>query len=789
MVLGRSDGGAGVDDVHGTSWPPTMQLDAGAALKRLVILFPGAGVGALVALHTKLQSLDLPTTAGTASISEVLARVSHGDLGLAREILARLRCGIDLHDGGRLTNASDQAVERGAWRTAQLLSRSEQGFRLLQSLQPVDCALGRAGRIILQVADHCLPLSDNDPLPQAFDALIETDPLQRHGLPAAVRRAAFRMLEPGAILSAKERGLIFAWEQGFRADGPGTPLHAVKHRLAKFTHKSIPRVEASRWRSLAQRLCGRKKSPLSAMRMGMQGAHLGTLAAQQAQVRQARPDAARARGKRTNDLRLSRPDRWEAAHLLERLISNMQSSASARFSDGSRRGLSLHGLTIGMSNFLHTAGIPFGLRLNVSRQRGKRSELAIACSTAGGEISFGTETRRQNTLGAGAIAGYDVDVGAARLRCGFGVEVARTRQARRSSGVVVRVARRRLADGKGHDDARMKSGMRGIVRFLFDESVCKKDVGPDAVFDRFASRFFDDPDISIGAAENRHAIHEYSAAASVSATAKVAATGLRIGPSAALVASRTAVRQHCVADGAGRQRATSYRNGVLADIAFTAGLSGKVGSNASDVGILNTSIAQLRLPLFRHGRSLQAKLMRERGCLQPEACTLDLEFTSVDDYAKAIADEIATADAAFTDRKNCETPETGTVPMIPQADAIAAHVADARKFARNNQTFVIRKRLRPAVAQAIDRNADAAETIQGCDHLPAAQRLRLCRQLDAQSVALLARDDAWCAPELKVMERSGRLRRLGLLCAVQLASESQAGGERCLATLRMDPTA
>ena len=763
----------------------------------MAILFPGAAPADLSALRWALHRYPLPESGDATVLRDVLACSSSGNPRLAREIVERVAAGIDLHDSGHLAHCRDQEVERGMWRTAQLLSRTDDGFRLLQALQPPGKPIGRAARIILQVSDHCLAPTGADPLPHALCAAIEANPQRRGELPAAVRGAAYRMLEPGARLSTKECGLIFAWEQGFREDGPGTALQGVKQRLAKFTHKSIPRVEASRWRSLASRICGYKKSPLTAMRMGMQGAHLGTLATER-EARNTRPGTLRATQPTNWDLRLSRPRRDEAAHLLDRLIVRMQSSSRVRFTGGGRRGFSLQGLTIGLSNFLHTAGIPLGIRLNLSRHRGKRSGLEIARTTGGGEIIFGTETRRQNTMGAGAIAGYDFDAGVARLRCGFGVDLARTRQARRSSGVVLRVARRRLEDGSGYDDQRMQSGMRNIVRCLFEESSCKQSASEDAVFDRFASRFFNDPDVSLGAMRSDGTSLEHTAAACVSLTASIATTGLRVGPSVALSAGRTSMRQRSAANAGGRLQATAFQSGAQTDLAFTAGLNGKIGSNSTDVGLLNSSLAQVTIPLNRQGHHGKARLMRESGRLQPHACSLDLEFTSVEAYARAIAADIAAQTAGDggertrTLASKCADERTGTrgetdaPPVASNAGAIAAHLASARHHARANQTFVIRKRLNAGVARVIDRNANAAETIRGCHHLPPAQRRDLCRQLESESADLLAQPDSWETPELKVMARSGRLRRVGLQSAVRLANETSVEGERCLATLVLD---
>ena len=47
----------------------------------------------------------------------------------------------------------------------------------------------------------------------------------------------------GEPVSAQQAGVLFAWHQGFREDGPGSDLANTKARLAKFVGRTIPRVE------------------------------------------------------------------------------------------------------------------------------------------------------------------------------------------------------------------------------------------------------------------------------------------------------------------------------------------------------------------------------------------------------------------------------------------------------------------------------------------------------------------------------------------------------------------
>lgn len=683
-----------------------------APLQRLAALFPGANEAAFDMLQIALHAPALPGAVDRTLLGDALAAASGGDSYLAREILERLAAGLDLRDGGELVDSQDQAVECGVWRTAQLLSRTDDGFALLQALealQPADAASGRAARILLQTADHCVGANGGSPVPAAVDASFDNDPALHGCLAAAARRAARLMLVPGTLLSAAEKGAVFAWEQGFREDGPGSALESAKHRLTKFTHKSIPRVARSRWRSFFARLGGRKKSPLSAMRHGMHGAHLGDLASEA--------------GRRAGDLRLLRPKKEDARQLLERLIEAMQSSGHVRFADGARHGCTTRGLTCALSNAIHGIGVPFGIRLNLARHRATRSILEISRSHHGGEILIGTERRDRSMIGAGAV----------------GVDLARARESRRPSGVMLRVIRRRRADGKGHDDARLKAGMRNVVRFLFDESG-NPDASTDGVFNRLACRFFDDPDISLGWSEQKSRSVENSASATVSLAAHIPATGLRIGPSAGVTATRSTAAQPRQREVGGSMQASSHRSGAGNELVATIGIAGKIagipaeGADGvtSDIGVLNTNLMEWTIPFYRHGQHVKAKLIRERGTLQAEACTLDFEFTDFDDYAKAVADE------CIVGRPQARLAGNGAVKPACNAEAIAHYLACARQFARNNQTFVLRKRMHPDVACRINRNAAASDAIAACSHLPLATRNAMRAQLAATSQALLA---------------------------------------------------
>lgn len=239
-------------------------------------LFPGASDAQFCRLQQALYALELPMHADRASLAYALAAAAGGDIVRAQQVLVRLTQGLDLNE--QSSSASDSASNWGATavelnadissqatKLAGLLSRSDDGFTILGCMHPSHAGFGRAAKVLLQSGMH---EARHDP----------------HSLAARAHGAARRLQMPGAILTNPEKAAIFAWEQGFRCDDKGSPLQATKRELARFVNKTIPRVNASRFKTFVPRLCGRKKSPLVALGQGMQGANRPTLATERGKV-------------------------------------------------------------------------------------------------------------------------------------------------------------------------------------------------------------------------------------------------------------------------------------------------------------------------------------------------------------------------------------------------------------------------------------------------------------------------------------------------------------------------
>lgn len=169
---------------------------------------------------------------------------------------------------------SDDGVASAAWRTAQLLSRSHHGFEALTGLMqtPPTPEQAHTARAFLQAADHVHTAATTAADPTA---LLHAHPAgsgtQAESLAVNVMHAAALKLR-GEPVSAQQAGVLFAWHQGFREDGPGSDLANTKARLAKFVGRTIPRVEKQTTGSHFWQMIGKKKSPLSSAALGMHGA-------------------------------------------------------------------------------------------------------------------------------------------------------------------------------------------------------------------------------------------------------------------------------------------------------------------------------------------------------------------------------------------------------------------------------------------------------------------------------------------------------------------------------------
>ncbi|WP_429498347.1 hypothetical protein ACQUFY_02280 [Robbsia andropogonis] len=257
-------------------------------------------------------------------------------------------CQLDFTQPDRMHADTPEAVH--AWRLARNMARTAPGFDALMRLRgerrprnalgdlvdvpPEHAHRREAQRMMLQVAAALEP-DDASPMRAyesesrvtadgaraaypgsvtgriALESRLDPSPaavIARHRAPAIgdparpnVRQwrsaplawrsgaAALEMLRAqgdASRLHADAIGDFFAWQQGFRKDGPGSDYAFMRARLHKFTAKTIPRVAQSQTRNYLPRLFGKRRSPLSALvRFGTQGVPRKTFKAEHQAMR------------------------------------------------------------------------------------------------------------------------------------------------------------------------------------------------------------------------------------------------------------------------------------------------------------------------------------------------------------------------------------------------------------------------------------------------------------------------------------------------------------------------
>jgi hypothetical protein len=245
-----------------------------------------------------------------ALLALALRQAGATDVAGAQLALERI-ASLDFDAPHKSVSVSD--ADRQAWHAVRLLARSTEGFGILDALraatgEPFKDDLHRTTfKTLLESAEALAPL------PTSFDEAMSHDgapgavasrmklgaaPLTsgEPGPQALARRAfdaASTRLEHGRdALTADQKGALFAWQQSFTEDGRNTDLSKVRERLNKFASKTIPRVDDSRWKTLLPRLVhGKQGSPLSALRLGTQGATRKTAKQEQALYQQALRDS------------------------------------------------------------------------------------------------------------------------------------------------------------------------------------------------------------------------------------------------------------------------------------------------------------------------------------------------------------------------------------------------------------------------------------------------------------------------------------------------------------------
>ncbi|RKP44545.1 hypothetical protein [Trinickia fusca] len=255
--------------------------DVGALAQRLVGLCDAAAGAPTVAPEVRFGE--------AVAWADALAEATGHDVGLALRVIERLGQGLDVNApaSGEDASASSEGandVERAAWRTAQLMSGTANGYdavkRLAGERWPSMEGACYAPRVMLRAADAIVRASHCAADPSAVLARAQawkaSTPTAEQTHLACMVEASLKLWNANDVsaLDPSEIGSVLAGRNGFMTDGPGTPLAKVKSRLLKTINTSIPRASDSGWKTALPRIVGRKKSAFTALSKGIYSAHL-----------------------------------------------------------------------------------------------------------------------------------------------------------------------------------------------------------------------------------------------------------------------------------------------------------------------------------------------------------------------------------------------------------------------------------------------------------------------------------------------------------------------------------
>lgn len=242
--------------------------------------------------------------------AETLAWATGGDARLAHRVLDRLERGLDLSALATVNASSSsstvlpsdpaeanaQAVESAAWRTAQLMARTTNGYEALRRVAgqgwPQGDGVRHAPRVLLRAGDAIACARRGEASPTDVLRVARQwrdDPAagatERHVGTMALAAAKLWQSGDMASLSPAEIGAVFAGRHNFMTDGAGTAFAKVKSRLFKTIDTSIPRASASRWKTALPRVVGKRKTAFAVMEKGIRSAHLDIVEKERAALR------------------------------------------------------------------------------------------------------------------------------------------------------------------------------------------------------------------------------------------------------------------------------------------------------------------------------------------------------------------------------------------------------------------------------------------------------------------------------------------------------------------------
>lgn len=478
---------------------------------------------------------------------------------------------------------------------------------------------------------------------------------------------------------------------------------------------------------------------------------------------------------------------------LKEVVEGLQSGHRLHLSDGGHQGISTRGLSGSTQLFINGTALPISPRLDVRALRTRAADVVISRTTHCAEIFAGTTETRQRHFGAGLLVGYDIDVDFTVLRAGIVTNVTlHGRELSQPRGVSIRVARRLNADGTGYDDKAMQAKLSEIVDHFFAEAQQAHDDGPNGVWNRFAQRYWADPDVSVSWTESETVTRRHGLTVDANATVALPKFGahhpsdpgeltFRAGPSIGAGWQRSRqtmdsvertgmlqVEQHRVSLGASWQA----RTGIAPSVAHPVSSNGR-----HSVGLMSIDAPALSMKLDERNQSAKVQLVWEGGDkLNHRACVLDIEYLNADAYMRSVQSSrgellrLFSAQASGAGKHGQDRSVSRREKIARAGQRIDAHLADVDVNRGPHLSYVKRYRLRREVAEQLEANAMLVAQ-SGHD-------LRVKAAFEARKEQLLGNRASWMLVELKVRERNTRARSFGPSMMLQFNTRMSATGDR-----------
>jgi len=472
-----------------------------------------------------------------------------------------------------------------------------------------------------------------------------------------------------------------------------------------------------------------------------------------------------------------------------RIIASLEGGGKAIVTEGGMVGLSTRGVSAAAASLPLVAP-----RLNLQSSRGRQAVLEYSRSTPAYKISFGTQKRVRASAGAGLQIGHDF--GMARLA--GNLEAAHEWDDTEQCTVDLSMARRLRSDKDAYDDDRSKEQLTHINNYLFDNA--GRGRSGDELWGNLGKQFLNNDDFSVTWNNQKGAVRHHGESLTFRPGVKIgtgtvsARTNGIVGISHDRVYKATLDAQ----DQAGHTQIESHRFGRGNRVTFQAGanfsVSDKVektgASGADPTDIANVSVfapnaVALEMPIYDGFHQAKATLVREGGRLQARTSLADTEFSSLNDYKKALREDPAWQ-LTFGVAPGEPMPEGGnlTATMERGRRRIETYLSDLSANQVQNLRFVARRRLRSHAAIGADALDDQIAMLKARNREDERGKIDVLTQ---RRDALLRSDNAWLPTELMAVQANDRQVAVGLRMGLQMTATKGSRGEREVESLKLTP--